>query len=65
MGGDDDEMAVVNPECEVRGVPGLRVIDGSIIPDMVGGNINAPIIAMAERMSDILRGKPTLAPAEL
>ncbi len=41
------------------------VIDGSIIPDMVGGNINAPIIAMAERMSDILRGKPTLTPAEV
>jgi 4-pyridoxate dehydrogenase len=65
MGSDDDETAVVNPECRVRGVDGLRVIDGSILPDMVGGNINAPIIAMAERMSDILRGKPTLTPAEV
>ena len=42
-----------------------RVIDGSIIPDMVGGNINAPIIAMAKRMSDVLRGKPNLTPAEV
>ena len=65
MGSDDDEMAVVNPECQVRGVDGLRVIDGSIIPDMVGGNINAPIIAMAERMSDILRGKQPLARVEM
>ena len=41
------------------------VIDGSIIPDMAGVNINAPIIAIAKRMSDILRGTPTLTPAEV
>lgn len=64
MGPDGDGAAVVDPELRVRGAEGLRVIDGSVLPDMVGGNINAPIIMLAERMSDILRGREPLAPAE-
>ena len=63
MGPDSDEAAVVDPELRVRGAENLRVIDGSVFPDMVGGNINAPIIMFAERMSDILRGRETLKPA--
>ncbi|MGE0745772.1 MAG: GMC family oxidoreductase [Rhodospirillales bacterium] len=58
-----DDMAVVDPELKVRGVEGLRVIDASVFPDLVGGNINAPVIMIAERASDILRGRPVLAPA--
>lgn len=64
MGPDSDERAVVNPELQVRGAENLRVIDGSVLPDMVGGNINAPIIMLAERMGDILKGKQPLAPAQ-
>jgi choline dehydrogenase-like flavoprotein len=58
-----DEMAVVDPELRVRGVQGLRVIDASVFPDLVGGNINAPVIMIAERAADLLRGRPVLAPA--
>lgn len=64
MGAAGDETAVVDPELRVRGAEGLRVIDGSVLPDMVGGNINAPIIMLAERMSDLLRGREPLEPAE-
>jgi choline dehydrogenase/4-pyridoxate dehydrogenase len=54
---------VVDPELRVRGVQGLRVIDASVFPDLVGGNINAPVIMIAERAADLLRGRPVLAPA--
>ncbi len=64
MGPDDDPAAVVDPELRVRGVRNLRVVDGSVFPDMIGGNINAPIIMFAERMSDVLRGREPLAPAD-
>ncbi len=63
MGPDEDDMAVVDPQLRVRGAANLRVIDGSVFPDMIGGNINAPIIMFAERMSDLLRGRTPLAPA--
>ncbi len=60
-----DEMAVVDPDLKVRGVEGLRVIDASIMPDLVGGNINAPVMKIAERISDLIRGRPLLARAEV
>jgi len=63
MGTDNDEMAVVNNELRVRGVEDLRVIDASVFPDMPGGNINAPVIMMAEKASDLMRDKSPLAPA--
>ena len=58
MGGDD--QAVVDPNLAVRGVSGLHVIDGSVIPAITTGPDNATIVAIAERASDLLRG---LAPA--
>ncbi|HUZ64088.1 MAG TPA: GMC family oxidoreductase N-terminal domain-containing protein, partial [Acetobacteraceae bacterium] len=49
MGRDDDPMAVLTPEMRVRGVEGLRVLDASAMPNVVSGNTNAPVMAMADR----------------
>ncbi|WP_321916100.1 MULTISPECIES: choline dehydrogenase [unclassified Paraburkholderia] len=50
-----DDMAVVDPQLRVRGVANLRVVDASIMPTLIGGNTNAPIIAIAERAVDLMR----------
>lgn len=65
MGTKNDDMAVVDNELRVRGVESLRVIDASVFPDMPGGNINAPVIMMAEKASDLMLGKRPLAPTSL
>ena len=49
--GVDDELAVVDPDCRVRGVDGLRIIDGSVMPDSIRANTHATILAMAELMA--------------
>jgi choline dehydrogenase len=56
----DSRSAVVDAECRVHGVVGLRVVDASIMPAIVSGNTNAPTIMIAEKMSDMLRGRPGL-----
>ncbi|MEA3149123.1 MAG: choline dehydrogenase [Gammaproteobacteria bacterium] len=59
--GVDRHNSVVDAECRVHGLSGLRIIDASIMPAIVSGNTNAPTIMIAEKMSDLLRGKPPLA----
>jgi choline dehydrogenase len=54
MGSDSDPMGVVDQYGKVRGVEGLRVVDASIMPTCVRANINATVIAMAERMAELM-----------
>ncbi|WP_318474044.1 choline dehydrogenase [Photobacterium leiognathi] len=54
MGDDDDVMAVLDPECRVRGIENLRVVDSSIFPTIPNGNLNAPTIMVAERAADFI-----------
>ena len=59
-----DEHAVLDAELRVRGIESLRVIDASAIPLLVGGNTNAPVIMMAEKIADHILGKPALPPED-
>src|SRR6516164_4916790 len=65
MGVASDPMAVVDAELRVHGIEGLRIVDGSVMPDLVGANINAPIIMIAEKAADLIRGRQLLEPARM
>jgi 5-(hydroxymethyl)furfural/furfural oxidase len=54
MGSDTDPLAVLDGECRVRGVQGLRVVDASIMPTIIAANTNITTIAIAEKASDII-----------
>ena len=64
MGAPEDPRAVTDGEGRVHGVEGLRVVDASIMPRIVNGNLNAPTIMMAEKVADAIRGRAPLPAVE-
>ena len=60
IGGDDDPLAVLDADCRVRGIEGLRVVDSSVFPTITNGNLNAPTIMVGEKAADIIRGRAPL-----
>ena len=63
MGAVDDPLAVVDPQTNVIGVKGLRVVDSSIFPQITNGNLNGPSMMVGEKASDLILGKTPLARA--
>ena len=62
MGLATDPAAVTDPELRVHGVQGLRVVDASIMPFVTNGNIYAPVLMLAEKAADLIRGDTPLTP---
>ena len=64
MGKESDESAVVDSELRLHGVAGVRIVDASVMPDLVSGNINAAVMMIAEKAADLIRGQRAAATAK-
>ena len=56
MGPADDESAVVDPTLKVHGIDGLRLIDVSVMLGITSGNTNSPVVMIAEKAADLIKG---------
>ncbi len=65
MGPETDATAVVDDQLRVRGMQGLRVIDASVMPTMLSANLNASVMMIADKASDMIRGRPALEAARV
>ncbi|MDB5684419.1 MAG: glucose-methanol-choline oxidoreductase, partial [Sphingomonas bacterium] len=63
MGNDDD--AVVDGQCRVRGIAGLRVVDASIFPTQITGNPHSTAMMLGDKVSDMILGRPDLPAGQL
>jgi len=59
-----DEQSVVDANGKLHGATGLRVVDASIMPKIINGNLNATVIMMAEKLADTIRGREALPPSD-
>ena len=62
MGSGSDPMAVVDHQAKVLGLENIRIVDASIMPSNISGNLNAPTIMMAEKLADVIMNKEQLKP---
>jgi len=65
MGPATQPLSVVDDELRVHGLQGLRVIDASIMPRMISANLNASTLMIADKASDLIRGRPPPEPVVL
>ena len=61
----DDDMSVVDENARVHGVEGLRVVDASIMPNVISANLNAATLMLAEKSADAIRGRDPLEPIDV